>query len=147
MGRAAVRGVGRGTGWVVFTEGRRPSGLAPPPLRPRAASGTGTPTPQRGRASGSCLFTAGHGVVLQVVCARLCALRCKGGFKCVPALVPLLSRWGVVRRPSTRHLGPPLSSLPPQLQGSHGTVPSLVTHLAHVCGVERPAERPLRNAA
>lgn len=141
-------GLDRGMGPVVFTEGPRPSGPAPPPPRLWAASGTETPIPQSPGVQVEGLCSVGDGAASQAVCARFCALRCKGSYNDVPALVSLPSRWGVsVALPHALYWLPSATPVTAASEEPLGPVLSLVTRLAHGCGVRRPAERPLRNAA
>lgn len=72
MGRAGVRGVGRGTGRVVFTEGLRPPRLGPPAPRPQAASGMGAPIPQSSGVGESGCARRGRASFLGLVWLPLC---------------------------------------------------------------------------
>lgn len=97
-------------------------------------------------------LSLGKVAVPQGLFARLCSLRCQGSFKyapmSLPALVSLVSRRRGEALPPLRHLAPPRHS--PAILASGEplrTVACLVTSRARVCGVRRPAECPLRNAA
>lgn len=73
--------------------GRAPSARAgaaraPPPGRLRDTD------PAEPECGGKRLRSAGDGAAPKTVCACLRALRCKGSFNCVPALISILCRWG-----------------------------------------------------